>query len=142
MRHLDLLQRFLLKIIEGKNWIQKLLEVVKTPNKSNENPKTQLSSTEILVSEQPPGLLTKEIGKGVLFDYESTNSRTGRLVKSCVSVSVERVDTDKDADENVDADQIRTVRPIVTEQTSRSSAQEIDTRVSLDCKNTHLFVER
>ena len=30
----------------------------------------------------------------------------------------------------------------MTEQTSRSSAQEIDTRFSLDCKKTHLFVER
>ena len=27
------------------------------------------------------------------------------------------------------------------EQTSRSSAQEIDTRFSRDCKNTKLFVE-
>ena len=36
----------------------------------------------------------------------------------------------------------RTVRPVVTEQTSRSSAQEIDTRFSRDCKNTNLFVER
>ena len=32
--------------------------------------------------------------------------------------------------------------PVVTEQTSRSSAQEIDTRFSHDCKNTYLFVER
>ena len=30
----------------------------------------------------------------------------------------------------------RTGRPVVTEQTSRSNAQEIDTRFSLDCKNT------
>ena len=30
----------------------------------------------------------------------------------------------------------------MTQQTSRSSAQEIDTRFSLDCKNTNLFVER
>ena len=30
----------------------------------------------------------------------------------------------------------------MTEQTSRSSAQEIDTRLSLDCENTNLFVER
>ena len=30
----------------------------------------------------------------------------------------------------------------MTEQTSRSSAQENDTRFSLDCKNTNLFVER
>ena len=27
------------------------------------------------------------------------------------------------------------MRPVVTEQTSRSSAQEIDTRFSRDCKN-------
>ena len=36
----------------------------------------------------------------------------------------------------------RTERPVVTEQTSRSSAQEIDTRSSHDCENTNLFVER
>ena len=30
----------------------------------------------------------------------------------------------------------------MTEQTSRSSAEEIDTRFSRDCKNAHLFVER
>ena len=36
----------------------------------------------------------------------------------------------------------RTDRPVVTEQTSRSSAQEIDTRFFRDCKNTNLFVER
>ena len=36
----------------------------------------------------------------------------------------------------------RTRRPVVTEQTSRSSAQEIDTRFSPNCKNTNLFVER
>ena len=36
----------------------------------------------------------------------------------------------------------RTGRPVVTEQKSRSSAQEIDTLFSRDCKNTNLFVER
>ena len=30
----------------------------------------------------------------------------------------------------------------MTEQTSRSSAQEIDKRFSLDCKNTNVFVEQ
>ena len=105
MRHFDLLQRFPLKIIGGKKWIQKLLEVVKTPNKANQNPKTQLSSTVRPVSEQPPGLLTKEIKK-----------KTGRLVKSCVPVSVERVDQDTDADENVDADPVRTGRLVESEQ--------------------------
>ena len=32
--------------------------------------------------------------------------------QSCVPVSVERVDKDEDADENVDADQTRTGRPV------------------------------
>ena len=36
----------------------------------------------------------------------------------------------------------RTGRPVTTEQTSRSSAQEIDTRFSLGCKSTNLSVER
>ena len=35
----------------------------------------------------------------------------------------------------------RTGRPVMTEQTSRSSAQEIDTRFSLGCKNINLFVK-
>ena len=79
--------------------------------------KTQVLSTGRLVkSEQPSGLLTQEIGTDVLFGCESTISRTVRFVKSCVPVSVERVDKDKDADENVDADQTRTVRLVKSGQ--------------------------
>ena len=72
--------------------------------------KTQVSRTGRPVSEQLSGLLTTEIEKDVLFGCESTNSRTVRpenassFSQSCVPVSVERVDKDKDADENVDAD--------------------------------------
>ena len=66
--------------------------------------KTQSSRTKRHVSEQPPGSFTQEIGKDVLLGCERTNSRTRRPVKSCVPVSVERVDKDKDADENVDTD--------------------------------------
>ena len=44
--------------------------------------------------------------------------RTGRPVNSCVPVSVERLDQDKDAD-NVDADQINTVRLVESEQSNR-----------------------
>ena len=40
----------------------------------------------------------------------------GDLFSSCVPVSVERLDQDKDADENVDADQTTTVRPVESEQ--------------------------
>ena len=98
MRDLDLLQRFSLKTIGWKNWVQKLLEVVKTPNESNQNQKHNYQKRERPVSEQPPGSLTKEIGKDILFGCESTNSRTVRPVnasffsQSCVLMSVERVD--------------------------------------------------
>ena len=95
--------------------------------------KTQLSSTGILVSEQPPGLLTKEIGKDSLFGCESTNSRTVGPVKSCVPVSVDRVDKDKDANENVDADQTSKGRPVSGQPTGLFTQLEkidIDFRVS------------
>ena len=85
-------------------------------------------------SEQPSGSLTQEIDKGVLFGCESTNVSTVRLVKSCVAVSVERLDQDKDADENVDADQISTKRPDESEQSiclfTHREEIDIDFRVS------------
>ena len=92
-----------------------------------------------LISEQPSDLLTQEIGKDVLFDCESINSRTWRLVKgspssqSCVPVSVERVDKDKDADENIDADQTRTGRLVSGQPTglfTQLKEIDIDIRVS------------
>ena len=43
----------------------------------------------------------------------------GDLFSSCVQVSVERLDEDKDADENVDADHVRTVIPVESEQIHR-----------------------
>ena len=47
--------------------------------------------------------------------------------QSCVPVSVERVDKDKDADENVDADQTRTVRTVSGQPTgSFTQLEEID----------------
>ena len=96
--------------------------------------KKQLPSTGRPVSEQPSGSLTQEIGKDVLFGCGITNPRTGRPVnassfsQSCVPVSVERVDQDKDANENEDADQTRTVR-LVSEQPTGlfTQLEEIDT---------------
>ena len=69
----------------------------------------------------------------VLLGCESTNVSTERLVKSCVPVSVERVDKDEDADENVDADQTRTVRPVSGQPTGSFTQLEeivIDFRMS------------
>ena len=85
-------------------------------------------------SEQPSGSLSQEIEKGVLFGCERTNVSTGRLVKSCVPVSVERLDKVKDADENVDADQTSTERPVKSGQSICLFTQrveiDIDFRVS------------
>ena len=102
-------------------------------------PKTQLSRTVRLVSVQPSGLLTQQIEKDVLFGSESTNSRTERPVNgpplslSFVPVSVERVDKDEDADENVDADQTRKEKPVRGQPTCLFTQREeidIDFRVS------------
>ena len=94
--------------------------MVKTPNKSNQD-------------QTPIGSLTQEIEKDVLFDCESTDVSTKRLVNSCVPVSVERVDKDKDAGENVDVDQTRTVRLVRGQPTGLFTQLEeidIDFRVS------------
>ena len=90
---------------------------------SEDSQKTQSKTKNPIVrterpvkSEQPSGSLTQEIDKGVLFGCESTNVSTERLVNSRVPVSVERFDKDKNADENVDADQIRTGRLVKSGQ--------------------------
>ena len=86
------------------------------------------------MSEQPSGSSAQEIDERVLFDCESTNVRTVRPVNSCVPVSVERLDQDKDADDNVDADQIRTGRPVESEQSiglfTQLDEKDIDFRES------------
>ena len=56
------------------------------------------------------------MNKRVLLGCESSSERTGRPVSSCVPVSVERSDKDKDADKNVDADYVRTGGPVKSEQ--------------------------
>ena len=89
------------------------------------------------MGEQPAGLFTQEIEKDVLFGREGTkNSRTVRLVdgpqsiQSCVPVSVELVDKDEDTDENVDAAQKRTVRPMSGQSFTQLQEIDIDFRVS------------
>ena len=50
--------------------------------------------------------------------------------QSCVPVSVEHVNEDEDADENVDADQTRTVRPVSGQSFTQLEEIDIDLRVS------------
>ena len=57
----------------------------------------------------------------------------GDLFSSCVPVSVERLGQDKDADENVDADHVRTGRPVYEQPPGLFTQREdmdIDFRVS------------
>ena len=103
LRHFDFLRRFLVQTFGWKNWAQKLLELVKIPNKPKQKSKTRFVNTE-------------------------------RFVNSCVPVSVECLDQDKDADENVDADHVRTVGLVKSGQSIGSFTQreeiDIDFRVS------------
>ena len=83
------------------------------------------------VSTEPPSCSSaQEINKRFLLGCESTNVSTGRPVKSCVPVSVERLDKDKDAD----ADQTSPGRPDKSGQSIGFLTQrveiDIDFRVS------------
>ena len=97
-------------------------------------PKTQLSRTGRPVGEQQ---FTQEIGKDVLFGREGTkhSTRTGRPVdgpksiQSCVSMPVELVDKYEDKDEDVDADQTRTVRPEGGQESTQLEEIDIDFRI-------------
>ena len=101
---------------------------------SEDSQQTQPKTKNSIVRTWRPVKSEQKIEKRVLFDCESTNVRMERPVNSCVPVSVERLDQDEDADENVDADQIRTVRPVESEQSIGLFAQreeiDIDFRVS------------
>ena len=133
------------KISFKVNWMKELDSKVAGSSEDSQQiqpkSKTQSSRTVRPVCEQPSGLLTKEIEKDVLFGFESTNSRTVRPVnassfsQSCVPVSVERVDKDKDADENVDADQTRTVRLVSGQPTGLfTQLEEIDKITRAPCR--------
>ena len=75
-----------------------------------------------VATEPPSRSSVQEIDKRFLLGCESSN------------VSVERSDKDKDADENVDADRVRTGRPVGSEQSIDLFTQheeiDIDFRVS------------
>ena len=111
---------------------------------------TKIIYEKVYASPRPPPKISfkdnwmKELGSevaGASEDSQQTQPktknpivRTGRPVSNCVPVSVERLDQDKDADENVDADHVRTVRPVESEQSIGLFTQreeiDIDFRVS------------
>ena len=73
------------------NWIKELDSKVAGGSENSQQiqpkSKTQLLSTVRPVSEQPPGLLTKEIGKDVFFNYKKHKLKNGETCKElCASV--------------------------------------------------------
>ena len=68
------------------------------------------------MSVQPSGLSAQEIENVSYLAAKAPMTEQVNLFSSCVPVSVKRSDQDKDADENVDADQARTGRPVGSEQ--------------------------
>ena len=98
----------------------------KTPNKPNQRPKIQLLEQGDLFcqSNNPVRVFRKS---------KAPMKEQGDLFSSCVPVSVKRSDQDKDADENVDADHVRTGRPVYEQPPGLSTQCEdidIDFRVS------------
>ena len=87
MRHFDVLRRFLSFFFD--NWMKELGSEVAGGSEDSQQTQPKIKNPIV---------------------------RTERLVSSCVPVSFERLYQDKDADENVDADQVRTERPVESEQ--------------------------
>ena len=113
MRHLDRLRRFLAK----NNWVKELgSEVVGHGEDSQQTqPKTKnpiVRTRRLVLSEQQSGSGVQEIENVSYFAAKAPMKEQGDLFSSCVPVSVERLDEDKDADENVVADHVRTGRPV------------------------------
>ena len=105
------------KISFKVNWMKELGSEVAGGGKDSQQ--TQQKTTNPIVrtrrpvtTEQTSRSSAQEIDTPFLLGCESTNVSTERLVNSCVPVSVERSDQDKDADDNEHADQVRTGRPV------------------------------
>ena len=104
-------RQLLPKISFKDNWRKELGSEVVGHGESCQQ--TQTKTTNPIVrtgrpvsTEQPSSSSAQEIDESFLLGYESTNERTRRPVFHCVPVSVESLDKDKDADENVDFDPI------------------------------------
>ena len=113
----------------------------------------EIKNEKVYASPRPPPKISfkdnsmKELGSEVAGGGEHSQQtqpktknpivRTRRLINSCVSVSVDRLDQDKNADENRDADRIRTVTLVGCEQSIDLFTQreeiDIDFRECLDC---------
>ena len=110
------------KISLRDNWMMELGSEVagqaesSRPTQPNPNPIHRIGRP--FETEQTSRSSAQEIDTLFSFGCESTN------------LSVERLDKDKDTDENVDADRVRTVRPVGGQQSTQLQEIDIDFRVS------------
>ena len=107
MRHLFLLQRFLFKKLGSE-----VARFSKDSQQTQPKTKNPIVRTGRLLSEQQSGSSVQELENVSDVTANSPMKEQGDLFSSCVPVSVKRSDQDKDADENVDADHVRTGRPV------------------------------
>ena len=127
------------KISFKDNWMKELGSDVAGGGKDSQQtqPKTKKTTVRTgrpVLAEQPSSSSAQEIENVSYLAAKAPMKERRDLFSSCVPVSVERVDQDKDADENVDADHVTTGRPVGSEQSIGLFTQreeiDIDFRVS------------
>ena len=121
------------KISFKGNWMKELGSQVAGGGKDSQQtqPKTKnpiVRTGRPVSSEQQSGSSVQEIENVSNLAAKAPMKQQGHLFSSCVPVSVERLDQDKDADENVDADHVRTERPVESEQSIDLFTQREDIR--------------
>ena len=100
------------KISFKDNWIKELGSEVAGGGK--DSPQTQPKTQNPIVKSGRPVLSEQQSGSSVqeIDNVSNVTAKAPMKEQGCVPVSVKRSDQDKDADENVDADQIRTGRTV------------------------------
>ena len=105
------------KISFKDNWMKELGSEVAGGGKDSQQ--TQPKTKHPIVRTGRPVLSEQQSGSGVLeienvsnLSAEAPMKEQGDLFSSCVPASGKRLDQDKDADEHVDADHVRTGRPV------------------------------
>ena len=109
------------KISFKDNWMKELGSEVAGGGKDSQQsqPKTPnpiVRTGRLVLSEQQSVSSVQEIENVSNLTAKAPMKEQGDLFSNCVPVSVERLDQDKDANENVDADHVRTGRPVESEQ--------------------------
>ena len=80
---------FLQRQLDEKNWVQKLLEVEKTPNEPNQRPKIQmLEQADLLCQSKQSGSSVQEIENVANLTAKAPMKEKGDLFSICVPVSV------------------------------------------------------